>query len=265
MIEGLYIAASGGTKQLKKLDILSNNIANINTHGFKRDLLVYEEKTAPAQSFSNNSSETKSLNQFNGYDPAVSYVQVMQSRTDFSQGSFLKTDNALDVAIEGQGFFVVNTPKGNRYIKNGHFKLDGQGNLVDQKGNMVLDRKDEPILIPLGTREITIVNDGSVFGGTEPELEREFLGQLKVVNFNDLQALKKEGLGLYNLPDSSTQEILVSDAKVLQGFLENSNANPIHEMTKMIETLRQLEAYQKIIQSIDEVDDQSVNNLGQVA
>lgn len=265
MIEGLYIAASGGTKQLKKLDALSNNIANINTNGFKREMLVYEEKKPSVQLMSLNESDTKNLNSLNGSDPAVSYVQVTQSLIDFTQGSLIKTDNSLDVAIEGKGFFVVNTPAGIRYTKNGNFKLNGFGNLVDQKGNMVMTRRDEPVIIPLGTQRVTIDNEGSIFGGMEPELELELLGQLKIVNFNDPQILQKEGEGIYKFSESSTQEILVSDAKVLQGFLENSNANPIHEMTKMIETLRQLEAYQKIIQSIDEVNDQSVNNLGQVA
>jgi flagellar basal-body rod protein FlgF len=265
MIEGLYIAASGGTKQLKKLDILSNNIANINTHGFKRELLVYEEIKPSAQQAALNGPQAVNPNSFKGLDSGVSYVRVMKSLTDFSQGSLTRTDNSMDVAIEGQGFFVVNTPNGIRYTKNGHFRLDGLGNLVDQKGNTVMSRNEELIIIPLGTQRVTIDNEGSVFGGMEPEIEREILGQLKIVNFDDPQILKKEGQGLYRNSDPSTQEILASDAKVLQGFLENSNANPIHEMTQMIETLRQLEAYQKIIQSIDELDDQSVNNLGQVA
>jgi len=88
---------------------------------------------------------------------------------------------------------------------------------------------------------------------------------LKIVNFNNPHGLIKEGEGFYKTKDSSIKEILVNDAKVLQGFTENSNANAIHEMTQMIETVRQLEAYQKIIQSIDEADDQSVNSLAQVA
>ncbi len=263
MMEGLYIAASGGTKQLKKLDVLSNNIANINTQGFKKDMLIYEEKRPPFQQISLNGSFTIDLNPFQGSDPAVSYVQVTQSRTDFAQGSLIKTDNPLDVAIEGKGFFVINTPNGDRYTRNGNFHLDGLGQLVDQKGNMIMTRSDEPILIPFGTKQISINQDGSIFGGAE--INQDPLGQLKIVNFNNIHALTKEGEGFYKISDSSVKEILVNDAKVLQGFTESSNANAIHEMTQMIETVRQLEAYQKIIQSIDEVDDQSVNSLGRVA
>jgi flagellar basal-body rod protein FlgG len=263
MMEGLYIAASGGTKQLKKLDVLSNNIANISTQGFKKDMLVYEEKKPPFNPISSNGFDMGNLNLFQGSDPAVSYVQVTQSMTNFEQGSLIKTDSLLDVAIEGEGFFVVSTPNGDRYTRNGNFHLDGSGQLLDQKGNMIVTRNDEPILIPFGTKHITINQDGSVFGGAE--IDQEPLGQLKIVKFNNPHALTKEGEGFYKIADPTIKEILVNDAKVLQGFTENSNANAIHEMTQMIETVRQLEAYQKIIQSIDEADDQSVNSLAQVA
>ena len=263
MIEGLYIAASGGTKQLKKLDVLSNNIANINTQGFKREMLVYEEKKSPFQQIPLNSIDAQGLFSLQDGDPAVSYVQVIRSLTDFSQGSLIKTDSPLDVAIEGEGFFVVDTPTGVRYTRNGNFHLDGLGQLVDKSGNIIMTRSEEPILVPFGTREVTIAQDGSVFGGTE--LDTDPLGQIKIVKFDNPQTLEKEGEGFYKISNASVKEILVDDAKILQGFTETSNSNAIHEMTKMIETVRQLEAYQKIIQSIDEADDQSVNSLGRVA
>jgi flagellar basal-body rod protein FlgF len=263
MIEGLYIAASGVTKQLKKLDALSNNIANISTQGFKRNMLVYEEKKPPFQQPPISGFNFNTLSPFHASDQAVSYVQVTQSLTDFAQGSLVKTDSPLDVALEGEGFFVVDTPLGTRYTRNGNFHLDGLGQLVDQKGNAIVARSEEPILIPFGTKQVSINQDGTIFGGID--LEQNALGQIKIVKFNNPQALTKEGEGLYKLSISSVKEILANDAKVLQGFTETSNASAIHEMTQMIETVRQLEAYQKIIQSIDEVDDQSVNNLGRVA
>jgi len=262
-MEGLYIAASGGTKQLKKLDILSNNIANINTQGFKKDMLVYEEKKVPFNKTPSNGPMLGTPFDISVSNSAVSYVQVTRSLTDFMQGSLIKTDSNLDVALEGEGFFTVNTPQGIRYTRNGSFHLDGLGQLVDKNGNMIMTRSEEPVLIPFGTQQVTIDQDGSIFSATE--LDQTPLGQLKIVNFNNLKALTKEGEGFYKISDPSVKEILAIDAKVLQGFTENSNSNPIHEMTQMIETVRQLEAYQKIIQSIDEVDDQSVNNLGRVA
>ena len=262
-MEGLYIASSGGTKQLKKLDVLSNNIANINTQGFKKDMLVYEEKKVPFNQISTFGTEMNSMNIFQGSDPSVSYVQVTKSLTNHEQGSLIKTDNPLDLAIEGKGFFVIDTPNGIRYTRNGNFHLDGSGQLVDQKGNMIMTRSDEPIQIPFGTKQISINQDGSVAGGAETE--QESLGQIKIVSFDNLQSLIKEGEGFYKISNPLIKEKLLNDAKVLQGFTETSNANAIHEMTQMIETVRQLEAYQKVIQSIDEADDQSVNNLARVA
>ena len=263
MMEGLFIAASGGTKQLRKLETLSNNIANINTQGFKKELLVYREVNSfsPVSHF-----DLGKLDELSGNwksNSASSYVQVTQSLTDFSQGSLIKTDNPLDVAIEGKGFFAVQTPTGIRYTRNGNFHLDGLGQLVDKSGNIIMTQNEEPILVPFGTVQVSIADDGSVYSGTD--IETGSLGQIKIVEFSNLQSLEKEGEGFYKNSDPTVKEILVNDAKVLQGFTETSNANAIHEMTQMIETVRQLEAYQKIIQSIDEADEQSVNNLGRVA
>ena len=226
-------------------------------------MLIYEEKKTPFNKNSGIGSGKNDLFQIPGSDPAVSYVQVTQSLTDFTQGSLIKTDNPLDVAIEGDGFFAVRTPLGTRYTRSGNFHLDGSGQLVDKRGNAIVTQNEEPILVPFGTKQVTIGQDGLVFGGTELDLES--LGQIKIVKFNDPQFLKKEGEGFYKLSNPSVKEIPVDDAKVLQGYTETSNANVIHEMTQMIETVRQLEAYQKIIQSIDEADDQSVNSLGRVA
>ena len=263
MSEGLYIAASGGTKQLRKLEAISNNISNISSQGFKREMLIYEEKRTPPNQSLLIGFEGDKFSQPFSSDSAASYVQVTQSLTDFTQGPLIKTDNPLDVAIEGEGFFAVDTPTGIRYTRSGNFQLDGLGQLVDRKGNTILTQNEEPILVPFGTRQVTVGQDGSVFGGTE--LDSESLGQIRIVKFDNPQVLKKEGEGFYKISDPSVKEILVNDAKVLQGFKETSNANVIHEMTQMIETVRQLEAYQKVIQSIDEADDQSVNSLGRVA
>ena len=262
MIEGLYIAASGGTKQLKKLDTISNNLANISTQGFKRDLLIYEEKIPPFAGNTSSGVGLGALLQFLEPDPAIAYVEVTGSLTDFTQGSLINTENPLDVAIEGDGFFVLDTPAGTRYTRNGTFSLDGLGQLVDQAGNLLMTRNDEPAFIPIGTERVTIDKDGTIFGGRGLDLEA--VGQLKIVQFDDNQGLVKEGEGMYINQNASIQEENLGEVTVLQGFLEKSNVNVVQEMTQMIETVRTLEAYQKIIQSIDEADDQSVNNLAQV-
>lgn len=263
-MEGLYIAASGGTKQLKKLDVLSNNIANVTTQGFKRDMLTLEEKSGPHLSFSNKNIWGLSFTNTNfGGNPAVAYVQATGSQTDFTQGSLINTENPLDVAIDGDGFFAIATEAGVRYTRNGTFHLDGVGQLVDRQGNRVISLNDDPIIIPINTERVTIDQDGTVSGGSV--LESFPLAQLKIVRFDNNQGLVKEGEGMYINKGAVIQDFGLDEVKVLQGFVEQSNVNAVQEMTKMIETVRMLEAYQKIIQSIDEADDQSVNSLARVA
>ncbi len=262
-MEGLFIAASGGTKQLKKLDVLSNNIANVTTQGFKRDMLILEEKSGSDSSSINNISGLYFGNTIFGGNPAVAYVQATGSKTDFTQGSLINTDNPLDVAIDGDGFFAIATEAGVRYTRNGTFHLDGVGQLVDREGNRIISRNNDPIIIPINTERVTIDQDGTVSGGS---VEESFpLAQLKIVRFDNKQSLVKEGEGMYINKGAVIQEFELDGVKVLQGFVEKSNVNVVQEMTQMIETVRMLEAYQKIIQSIDEADDQSVNSLARVA
>lgn len=262
-MEGLYIAASGGTKQLKKLDILSNNIANITTQAFKRDMLTLEAKSPPF-SFPRWIDTAGSFNPpIFGADPVIAYVQATGSKTDFAQGPLISTENPLDVAIDGDGFFAIETEAGVRYTRNGTFHLDGLGQLVDREGNRVISRNEDPILIPINTERITIDQDGTVHGGSGLEIFQ--LGQLKIVRFDNNQGLVKEGEGMYINKGAVIQETELGDVKVLQGFIEQSNVNAVQVMIQMIETVRMLEAYQKIIQSIDEADDQSVNSLARIA
>lgn len=262
-MEGLFIAASGGTKQLKKLDILSNNLANVTTQAFKRDMLTFEEKIPPFAWVAGNRAGLGFTNAHFGTDPSVAYVQATGSTTDFTQGALIHTGNPLDVAIEGDGFFVIETQAGDRYTRNGTFHLDGLGQLVDREGNIIKSRNEDPILIPSNTDRVTIDQDGTVFGGRGLDIFP--VAQLKVVKFKNNGGLVKEGEGMYINTNATLQETLAGDIKVVQGFIEKSNVNAIQEMTQMIETVRTLEAYQKIIQSIDEADDQSVNNLARVA
>ncbi len=262
-MEGLFIAASGGTKQLKKLDILSNNLANVTTQAFKRDMLTFEARIPPFPLVAGNRAGPGFTNVYFGANPSVAYVQATGSTTDFTQGSLINTGNQLDVAIEGDGFFVIETQAGDRYTRNGTFHLDGLGQLVDRQGNIVKSRNEDPILIPSNTDRVTIDQDGTVFGGRG--LEKFPLAQLKVVQFNNNGGLVKEGEGMYINTNATLKETSAGDIKVVQGFIEKSNVNAVQEMIQMIETVRTLEAYQKIIQSIDEADDQSVNNLARVA
>ena len=268
MNEGLYIAASGGAKQMHKLDTISSNVSNAATQGFKRDLLLFNEIRAPY-----HTSPTDSLFPLDGMDDSltpVSYVNIARSYTDFSQGSLINTGNPFDLALEGEGFFVLNTPQGERYTRNGSFQINPEGELVDSQGNPVVNwtdtkrrKESETIFIPPETKEITVDQEGLVYG----EIDRELIifGQIKIVTFQNNEHLKKEGNGLMRNTLDSNRTRPAEEVKVLQGYKETSNVNAIEEMTRMIETVRTLEAYQKVIQSFDEADEQSVNNLARVA
>ncbi|NIY14954.1 MAG: flagellar basal-body rod protein FlgF [Nitrospinaceae bacterium] len=263
MVEGLYIAASGGIRQQRKLETISNNLANVSTQGFKKNILMYQERTPPfGDDFKMTQTpglHTPYTNQIN----EVSYVEVTQSRTDFSQGPMVSSDNPMDLALNGEGFFVIKTPNGLRYTRNGTFHLDGLGQLVNHTGDLVMTHGGSGIIVPQNTERLSVDPDGTVFGGRGLELVP--LDQLKIMKFQNNNNLIKEGNGMFRSANGDRGQEATPNTQVIQGHIEKSNVNAVEEMTKLIETVRTLEAYQKIIQSIDEADDQSVNSLARVA
>lgn len=264
MLDGLYIASSAGVKQQRKLEVISNNLANLNTPGFKKDELVFKEMEPPFKAtavFEDTRSRPglSSLSNTHG----SSYVGVDNETINFKQGSLQKTGNPSDLALEGEGFFVVETPDGPRYTRQGSFRLNEQGQLVNGDGFVFQAIGETNILIPPDNPVISVDSQGVVSIGLDQETQN--VGQLKLVRFENPRALKKEGEGLYSISDPDRQAIPLEDAKVLQGFVENSNVNAVEEMTRMIQTVRTFEAYQKIIQSIDEADQQSVTSIARLA
>ena len=139
MHEGIIIAASGGVKQQIKMDDLANNLANLNNAGFKSDGLVFREIFPPFDENSNFESSRNLALSPDESNETVSYVAVDKAYTDHSQGLFNKTGNTFDVALDGEGFFEVETPQGLRYTRNGNFNLDKDQNLITHEGNFVLN------------------------------------------------------------------------------------------------------------------------------
>jgi flagellar basal-body rod protein FlgF len=263
MHEGIYIAASGAFKQERKMDVIANNLANQGNSGFKRDGLSFREMIPP---FTSTASLTAGLNPQQAAYPSafpVSYVALDNVYTDTSNGTLRSTGNTLDVGLDGDGFFVVETPNGQRYTRNGNFKLDAGGNLSTQEGYDVLGRNGKPIKIGLNGGQIAFDASGGISVGNG--LQNDPVGNLKLVAFDDPTKLQKQGDGLFKIADPSVKEQKPTTLTVQQGVLEASNVNSIEEMTEMIVTLRAFEAYQKIIQSIDQADDQAVNSIGRVA
>tara|TARA_B100000686_G_scaffold348459_1_gene439543 strand:+ start:1305 stop:2093 length:789 start_codon:yes stop_codon:yes gene_type:complete len=261
MQEGIFIAASGALRQQRKLEVLANNLANMNNAGFKKDDLVFESMVPPFRKDSLDVSrnvllpvEQSNLN--------VSYAGVAGFSTNFTQGTLDQTNNVFDVALDGEGFFVVDTPDGVRYTRKGNLHLDEQNNLVTQNGFLLQGAQGGNITLPNVTGEITIDTDGNISGGSGVAIVP--LGRMKVVTFDDKTGLEKKGDGMFKLIDPSTQEQIPGKTQVRQGYVEQSNVKSVDEMVSLIDTVRSFEAYQKMIQTIDQLDERSANSIGRV-
>jgi len=244
MDNALYVGLSRQMVLRREMDIVANNIANADTTGFKVESLL--QKTEPSEpAFT-----------LQGPRP-VKFVGEDGVARDFGQGGLRRTDAPLDVAIEGQGFFQVNTASGPRYTRDGGFRLDDNGRLVTPAGQAVADDGGGEITLDPEKGAITIAPDGTVSQGSER------VAKLGVVNFTTLSTLEKTGDNLYR-NTSNQQPQPVSDAKVRQGMLENSNVNPILEITRMIEVSRAYEQMSKMMDSNADLSKSAVQRMGRV-
>lgn len=263
-IKGLYTAVSGSMAQNLRLETVANNLANVNTPGFKKDTQIFREyltaneKPPGVIQVPKVPASVESFYDMQGGDK--SYVDSAGSYSDFSQGGLKSTGNALDLAIDGKGFFEVASPRGVRFTRNGSFSIDGQGQLVNKEGWPIL-KKAEPglapdqrvIKIPVGTR-LDISDAGEV------SADGELLGQISLVEVSDLDSLHKEGASAYGLkPNMNPQITNVQRPNLKQGFVESSNVNVVQEMTDMISATRLFESTQKAIQAYDSMADKLVN------
>jgi flagellar basal-body rod protein FlgG len=260
------VAASGFINMQKQLDLTSNNLANVNTPGFKKDRLVFQSFLSESQKHAAEIATPPG----SPADPAVRSfprkeepLVASERYTDFEQGAFQNTQNELDLAIEGEGFFAVRTDEGVRYTRAGNFKVGADGELVTSHGYRVLSTDGRTILIKEGS--VNVHPDGSVFvserKGDRPDRTSAFLpgmdpsrlaGKLQVVTFRDTRVLVKEGEGLFSSQEPG-RPMDPSKGKVLQGYLEQSNVNAIQEMIQLIEVMRRAQSYQKVIQTSDDM------------
>ncbi len=222
-----YIALSRQTALWRQMEVTANNLANMNTPGYKAEHSMFSQYLMPTRS---------SDRVFAG---KVAFTQDVGIKRDYAEGPMTPTSNPLDMAVRDDGFFVVDTPDGPRYTRSGHFRLDENGMVVTSNGHPVLMNGDQPIIVAPNETQITVAGDGTV------STENGVLGRLKVVRFENEQALKKAGDNLYDSPAQPTE---VERAQVVQGMLEQSNVQPILEMTSMINLSRAYEASQKMIE-----------------
>jgi len=262
MHEGIFIAASAGIKQGKKLDVIAQNIANVNNTGYKRDRLVFKEFMPPFAPDGQLNAGRNVLLPAQISNSNVSYVAVSDYYTDHSPGGLRQTEATFDLALGGPGFFTVSTEEGVRYTRNGNFRLNTANQLVNQKGDLVLNEQEKPIVIDAPGADISIDAQGNISAGTG--FLNLAIGKIKLVNFENTKTLEKIGDGLFRQNDPEAEEKTPTETTIQQGFLEISNVSVVEEMTDMLATLRLFETYQKMIQSIDSMDDQSVNDIGRI-
>jgi flagellar basal-body rod protein FlgF len=246
MSDGIYSALSGAIAQQRALDTAANNVANANTTGFRANRLMFGEVLARASA--------------NPAPDVLRYTEVTESRTITDPGFIKQTGNPLDLALQGDGFFVVQTPAGERYTRAGSFVADENGELRTPDGFPVLG-DGGAFTLPPNAREIVIDPTGTVQAvGSEANAEPMTLGQLKIVRFNDPSTLMKEGATLFN---SSGQPVVADDqTTVLQGFLEGANVNAVAGMNELINVSRSFEAFQKVIQTFRQLDEQTAREVG---
>lgn len=281
MVKGLYTGASGMIAQMIRIDVLSHNLANVNTPSYKEDSTVM--KSFPEMLIRRINDDGIRILPIGSYDlmPVIGKmgtgVEVNEVYTRFTQGSFTETKNDFDLALEGEGFFTISTEDGEKYTRNGSFLIDREGYLVTKDGFRVLGEKGP---MRLKQNNFFVDEDGNVFENAEyrddPERlvsmeenrwnEPVLLDRLKMINFPKLRYVKKTGESLYIETEYSGKPFIIEQdrPKVRQGFLEASNVNPVIEMVNLIEVHRSYEANQKMIQAHDAALGRVINDIGKI-
>jgi flagellar basal-body rod protein FlgF len=235
----------------RQLDVVANNVANVNTAGYKSDSSLFEEFLKSGAHEDN----------FVGSDRSVSYVQDRATFRDFSQGPSEQTKNPLDVAIDGSGFLVVQTAAGERYTRDGGLQMNNTGQLVTAAGNPVLGTSG-PIVFQPTDHDINVSPDGTVTVLEGNARTDSIRGKLRLVSFPDAQKLLKEGLNLYASGEGSPQPDLKS--QVRQGFIEKSNVNAVAEMSRMIEVTRAYTQISALLQQQSDLHKTAIQQLADV-
>lgn len=262
MQDTMFSAVFGALTTEHRMNFIANNLANVNTTGYKRDLVAFKDTMAlfAHDEIREPLANVRSKPLFP--EPKnVARPRVAVSHTDFSQGSMHFTGDPLDLAISGNGFFKVTTPTGDFYTRSGHFIRSSDGSVVTPQG-WALQGEGGPVVIPQGTRDVSVADDGQVYA------DGVVINTVNLVTVDNLQNLEKMGRNLYKPRDNvavTEANALAGGARMSQGFIETANVEVVSEMVNMIETNRQFEAYQKMIQTSDSVDKEAISRVGRRA
>lgn len=224
-----YIAISRQTSIFNDINTIANNIANASTSGYRAERTLFEEYLTRTGS--------------PGHRDSLSFTQDIGQFRDARPGPLTVTGNSLDLAIEGNGYFVVGNPSEQFYSRTGAVHLDDQGRMVTAQGYPILDTQNQPITLPTDGGPVKITADGIVTGRNGQ------IGTLQVVQFADDQLLRRTENGVYATDQNPTP---ATGGKVLQGALEGSNVQPIFELTRLVEVTKQYDSTQQLLQNEDE-------------
>jgi len=227
--------AAACERNMRRLDAVASNVANVGTPGFKQEYLIVLEQLDKGRSGTS------------GTYPAMETVAI-----DFRPGLIKQTGNALDLAVGGEGFFTIQTASGPAYTRKGDFTRDGNGYLVTQTGEKVLGEGGP---LQINGQLIDIENDGTVI------VDGTSLGRLSIVSFANLKELKRGAGGYFQ---SEEKAVKVDNPLIKQAHIEMSNVNVIREMVNMIDIQRTLESYQKMMQTISDEDKQATSRVGKL-
>lgn len=251
MVRGWYTGASGMNAQQNRLDTIANNLANVDTAGYKRDVTV--SKAFPELLLRRTNADGVYKIPFGSADAAPIIgklglgVETNENYTEFTQGSFRSTNSNTDFAFGGKGFFSVMTPYGERYTRDGNFLIGKEGILETKEGYPVLG---EDGYIRVADDRFKVNEDGVIYAADT----NEEIGRFKVVRFDNERYLKKVGQNLFNTNEIAGEAHIAEGSerpRFLQGYVETSNVNVVNEMVRMIEVNRAYEANQKSITSED--------------
>lgn len=235
----LIVALARQMAARDQVESVANNIANVNTTGYKGERAIFNEFLTPG-----------------GASERVAFPRYVGLHRQMQEGAINATGNSLDVALRGQGFLVVETPAGPRYTRDGHFSLNARSEIVNGRGLKLLDDRDRPLRVPEGTASITITADGTV------SADGRELGRLKLVRFENEQRLQRAGESLYA---TDAPPLAAENVEIVQGSLEASNVQPILEVTRMIEASRVYQSAKKIVDGEDERIRKAIDKLAKVA
>jgi len=242
-----YIALAQARGLQRQMEVVANNLANVSTPGYRAERVMFRELL----------SSKATLPGLKGLGARTSFVEEAGTLRDTRTGGMERTGNQFDVAIDGPGYFVVDTPDGLRYTRHGNFRPDAQGRLTTTEGQPVLGESGQPITLRPDDRELEIDRRGAISGKDGP------IGKFRLVSFDDEQALQKAGDNLYIAPGQDEQPAR-DNVRVTQGMIEGSNVQGVLEITTMIELLRRYQSAQRMMDQEHDRARRAIDKLSRV-